>query len=278
MFQFFKSKALYINLITTIILIIAVVWGIFRFIDNYTHHGETISVPSLEGLNLKELETILKEKKLRFFVQDSIFKDKAEKGIILDQNPLAESLVKENRTIYVTISKRTTPKITMPDVVGGSQRMAVAKLKSYGLKIVKTEFKPSEYSGTVLSHKIGSKQINPGDKVDEGSKLTLVIGSGKGSEKIMAPYLIGLTKDEAETELQSSSLNVGFNDYTDCKCITAEDTLNAKIYKQEPIRSENVALYIGSSVDLYFTCDSTIIDKTPFIAVDDSTNTTNSNE
>lgn len=259
MFKFLRSKTFYFNTIAVSIIIGATIWGIFKFIDNYTHHGETISVPTLEGLSIDEFTTLLEEKKLRFVIQDSIFKEKSERGIVLDQNPLANSLVKENRTIYITISKMSPPKITMPDVVGGSHRMAIAKLNSYGLNIVDTKFKVSEYSGTVLGYEINDKTIQPGDKIDEDSPITLLVGRGKGDQQIMAPYLINLTESEAQNELQLSSLSMGFADYTDCGCVTAEDTLNAKIYKQYPIRSEKVALYLGSSVDLYFTCDSTII-------------------
>jgi len=259
MFKLLRSKTFYINIIVVSVIIVAAVWGIFKFIDNYTHHGETISVPSLEGLSIEEISTILDDKKLRFVVQDSIFKEKVERGTVLDQNPLANSLVKENRTIYVTVSKMSTPKITMPDVVGGSHRMAVAKLNSYGLNIAGMVFKVSEFSGTILGYEINGKAVQPGDKIDEDAAITLLVGRGKGDEKVMAPYLIGLTKSEAQNELQLSSLSMGFTDYNNCGCITTEDTLNAKIYKQDPIRSEKFALYLGSSVDLHFTCDSTII-------------------
>jgi len=231
MFSFLVRKTFYTNLFLVSLIISIFVWSIFAFINNYTHHGETISVPSLKGLTAAEAST-------------------------LEQTPLPDALVKENRTIYLTTTKLAAPKISMPDVIGGSQRMAVAKLSSYGFHLNNPKYKVSEYSGTILGYEINGKKIEPGDYVDEMASVTLIIGKGKGNDRIMVPSLIGLTLDEAQNELQSASLNMGFKNYTNCGCITPEDTSNAKIYKQQPIRSERIALYIGSSVDLYFTCDT----------------------
>ena len=205
-----------------------VIWSIFKFIDNYTLHGETISVPSLEGLTIAEVEEILTAKNLRYSILDSI---------------------------YITVSKVIPSRVSLPDVVDMSLRLAIGKLKSYGLK-VKTQQRPSECVNCVLKQEINGKTVAPNEKVKKGSTIMLTIGIGTSNERIMAPYLIGLTKDEAENQIMISSLNTGFTDYEGCNCSTGEDTLNAKVYRQNPIRNKNVAIKIGSAVDLYFTCDS----------------------
>ena len=89
------------------------------------------------------------------------------------------------------------------------------------------------------------------------------IGSGTSNTPVLVPYLINLTKEEATSKLMESSLNIGFSDYTDCKCTTPEDTLKAKVYRQTPIRSKSVPVNMGSSVDLYFTCDTAVINFDP---------------
>lgn len=270
MLKFIFSKSFLINLVLALIFAAIVIWGIFKFIDSYTLHDKTISVPPLEGLTITEVETLLSEKKLRYAILDSIYIADAEKGVILEQNPLPDDLVKENRTIYITVSKIVPPKISMSDVVDMSLRLAIAKIESYGLK-VKTQQRASECVNCVLSQQLNGKEIKPNEKVEKGSTILLTVGIGTSNEKILAPYLIGLTKEEAENKLMGVSLNIGFADYVDCNCKTAEDTINAKIYKQTPIRNENVAINIGSSVDLYFTCDSTLINVNP--PVIDSLNT-----
>lgn len=258
MFNFLRSKTFLINLGASILLVVLVIWGVFKFIDSYTLHGETISVPSLEGLTIDEVEEILTEKKLRFFILDSIYTTDAEKGIVLEQDPSPDNLVKENRTIYITTSKIVPPKISMPNVVDMSQRLAVAKLESYGLK-VKTKYIPSECVNCVLKQEINGKEVKPNDKVKKGSIVLLIIGSGTSNQKVLVPYLLKLTREEAESKLMESSLIIGFSDYENCDCETKEDTLNAKAYRQSPMRSLSNPINMGSLVDLYFTCDSTKI-------------------
>lgn len=255
MFKFLFSKSFLINLGLALVFAITVIWGVFKFIDDYTLHGQTISVPSLEGLKNSEAEEILLAKELRYSVLDSIYIEDAVGGTILEQEPAMDNLVKKNRTIYVTVAKVIPPQISMPNVVDMSLRLALGKLKSYGLKI-KTQQRPSECVNCVLKQEIDGKEVLPNEKVKKGSTVTLTIGIGTSNEKIMAPNLIGLTLDRAEKVLMLNSLNTGFMDYTDCKCETKKDTLNAKVYRQKPMRSETNVINMGSSVDLYFTCDT----------------------
>ncbi|MCB0401231.1 MAG: PASTA domain-containing protein [Flavobacteriales bacterium] len=257
MFKFFLSKKFLINLAAAIVFIVIVIWSIFKYIDSYTLHGQSTSVPSLEGLTVAEVEKILEEKKLRYTILDSIYLEKADKGVVLDQNPLPDELVKEGRNIYITVSRVIPPSIAMPDVVEMSQRLAIAKLESYGLK-VKTEYIPSEFVNSVIMQKVNGKEVKPNQKVKLGTTVLLSIGSAS-DEKVLVPYLIDLTKEEARHRIFESSLNVGIEDYTDCKCVTPEDTLNARIYRQSPVRSSSVPVTMGTSIDLYFTCDTSLI-------------------
>lgn len=258
MFKFLRSKTFLLNLAGAVLFTILVVWGIFKFMDSYTLHGETISVPTLEGLSITEVEELLIDKNLRFKILDSVYLVDAEKGVVLEQNPGPNDLVKEKRTIYITTSKVVPPEISMPNVVDMSLRLAIGKIESYGLK-VETQHRPSECVNCVLRQEINEKEVNPGDKVKKGSVVLLTIGIGTSNMKIMAPYLINLTKEEAKAKLMEASLSLGFDDYENCKCETKEDTLKAIVYWQSPIRSQSVAINIGSSVDLRLTCDTSVV-------------------
>jgi beta-lactam-binding protein with PASTA domain len=256
MLKFLFSKKFLINLAIAIIIIILIVWGIFKFIDSYTNHGETISVPPLEGLTISEVEEIINEKKLRYIILDSIYISEAEKGVVLDQDPLTGDLVKENRTIYITTSKIAPPKSQIPlNIIGNnSTRIAIAKLESLGFKIGKLKRIPSVDANVVLSMDIKGKEITNGEWVSKNSVINLTFGGGLSGEKILVPYLINLTKQEAEGKLLEASLNIGFSDYENCE--TKEDSLKARVFKQTPARSKTVVINMGSSVDLYLTCDS----------------------
>ncbi|MCB0410499.1 MAG: PASTA domain-containing protein [Flavobacteriales bacterium] len=268
MFKSLFSKAFFINLLLIISVTILIIWGIFKYLNSYTLNGETISVPQLEGLTIAEVEKTLKEKNLRYQILDSIYIEKGEKGVVLEQQPLADELVKQNRTIYITTSKIIAPKISMPDVIDMSLRLASAKIESYGLRVGKLSYFPSECVNCVLETKIKGKKIDINQAIAKGSVIDLILGSGTSAEKVLVPYIIGLTIEETTNRLQASFLNIGATIYDDC--VTSIDSINAKVYKQTPIHSENTAINMGSSVDLWLTCDTAKIKiQTP--SVNDST-------
>ncbi len=257
MLKFIFSKAFLINFVIIICVIIASIWGVFKYLDSYTLNSQTISVPSLEGLSIHEVDEVLTDKKLRYQILDSIYVENNERGVVIEQQPSSTDLVKENRTIYITVSKVVPPKMTMPDVIDMSLRIATAKIESYGLKVGTLSYFPSECVNCILEAKINNKTITPNQEIEKGAIINLVLGSGTSSEKVFAPYLIGLSKDEALQKIQASFLNIGAEIYSDCT--TKQDSLAAKIYKQNPKRNENIAVNMGSPIDVWLTCDTSQI-------------------
>ncbi|HLU86064.1 MAG TPA: PASTA domain-containing protein [Vicingaceae bacterium] len=257
MIKFFFSKLFLVNLLAAIVLFIIAFFSFSSYLTSYTMHGESVTVPSLEGLSEEEVAALLTEKNLRYEILDSIYVDKKPKGVVIDQNPKPESFVKKNRKIYITTTKILTPKVTFPSVRDMSQRLAVAKLESYGLK-VNIEYRPSEHEGIVVDCKYKNNSVNAGDLIDMNAKVTVIIGTGKGEGKVLVPYLVNLTQAAAYQKLQDAFLSIGLEIY-DESCTTEQDSLNAKVYKQSPVFSSESALHVGSSVDIYLTCDTTKI-------------------
>ena len=264
MIKFLFSKSFLIQLAIAVVVITLFIWSLLKYIDSYTHNGQTITVPSLSGLTITEVEELLKDKNLNYEIQDSVYLEKAEKGVVLDQSPDANDLVKENRTIYITVSKITPPKISLPDVVDMSQRLAVAKLESYGLKIGRLDYTPSECLNCVVKMSLRGKEVFPEDLIAKGSTINLTLGSGTSSEQVLVPYLVNSSKDEAIAKLQAAFLNIGAEIYEDC--ITKNDSANARVYKQSPNGSN--ATNMGASVDIWLTNDASKIDFNPPVETD----------
>lgn len=253
--KFLLSKKFLINLVLGIVFLFLCLFLVLKYLDAYTMNGETISVPDLKGMKLNEANDVLTEKSLKYVILDSVYVPKEKKGIIIEQEPEADELVKKNRTIYVTITKVVPPQVDMPNVVDMSQRLAIAKLESCGLKVGELNYMPSECLNCVLEQQFKGKEIKPGTKIKKGSVIDLVLGMGISNQKIMAPYVIGMNIDSAKKVLKSSYLNVGVEIYEGCK--TAEDSSKAVVYKQKPIRSQNILINMGSPVDLWLTLDNT---------------------
>ncbi|NBN99598.1 MAG: PASTA domain-containing protein, partial [Flavobacteriia bacterium] len=97
-------KILGANLFAIVVLIVLIFTIISLVLNSYTRHGESLTVPDIKGIHIKDAITILEQKKLRYEVIDSLYFDDKPKLSILEQNPQPQSKVKEGRIIYLTIN------------------------------------------------------------------------------------------------------------------------------------------------------------------------------
>ena len=251
--KFLISKAFFINLLVALLLVGGLLWYIFSYLDDYTLHGQTITVPDLSGMTIAELDTFLVEKKLRYVISDSIFDEKARRGVVLEQDPKPEVKVKENRRVYIIVNAMRAPKIKMPNLVDLSLKMAIATLETYGFTVGELEYKPDLARDAVIAQKIDDEEIEPGAMVTKGATINLVMGDGYSDEQVHVPRLIGLSLEEAILLLKTSSLNAGGFTF-DESVISTSDTANAIIWKQHPNYGENM-MHLGGYVDMGLTVD-----------------------
>ena len=94
-----------------------------------TNHGETVTVPDLEGIDFEDLDEFLLKRDLRYEVSDSSYSGKYPPMAVLLQFPKAGAKVKENRKIYITLNRVNPPTTAMPDLTIGSLRNAEAVLE-----------------------------------------------------------------------------------------------------------------------------------------------------
>jgi len=146
------------------------------YLDSFTKHNEYIETPELIRLPLKEAVRLIESKKLKYTVIDSIYKPGEKSGIVIAQNPDPHSKVKENRTIYITITSFYPPKIEMPKLVDMSERQAVMTIKSYDLKLGKIMYEPSDCNGCVIKQISNGKEIKAGEYINKGSIIDIVVG------------------------------------------------------------------------------------------------------
>ena len=248
MFSFVKSKTFLLHLVLATGVVFLLLMLIYYWLGAYTNHGETIRVPDIRGKKWMELEGALAEQQLRLKVADSSsFTLDKPGGLILEQDPAPGSTVKENRTIYISVSKIVPPQVRMPSIIDVSDRQAEAILLSYGLKTGVITYKPDLARNAVLEMSFKGNVLNPGDEVPKGSVIDLVLGDGLGNRDVKVPMLLSLTYEEAIFALRASSLTVGAVIYDG----NIKDTLNAVVYKQMPEASAEILLKQGQEVDLY---------------------------
>lgn len=232
MFKFITSKPLWINILFSIVLVFIFLFLFLLSLDFFTRHGKTLTIPSVTGISLTEAEKTLKAQGFDIEIQDSIYSDTASPLSVLRQFPEADAVVKENRTVYLTINRAIAPSIEMPNLEGMSFRTAEIVLKQYGLKLKDTIFRPDFAKNSVLEQQYNDQRIKPGTKITMGSSILLVLGSGLGQDEFNVPDLFSLTYSEASTLLESTGLSVG----AVVPDQNIRDTLNAFVYRQSPER------------------------------------------
>ena len=178
-FSFKTNKYFWLNLIAMMAVVILLLFGVLKWLDVYTRHGEAVVVPDVKGMTVGEAEMLLRNHGLVCVVSDSNYVKNKPAGRILELNPSAGQKVKEGRTIYLTINTLDVPLRLVPDVADNSSvRQAQAKILAAGFKLSENELISGE-KDWVYGVKYKGRQLNMGDKVPVGATLTLLVGDGE---------------------------------------------------------------------------------------------------
>lgn len=178
-FSFKANKYFWLNLIAMIAVVVLLLFGVLKWLDVYTRHGEAVVVPDVKGMTVGEAEMLFRNHGLVCVVSDSSYVKNKPAGSILEVNPSAGQKVKEGRTIYLTINTLDVPMRLVPDVADNSSvRQAQAKILAAGFKLSESEMVSGE-KDWVYGVKYKGRQLNMGDKVPVGATLTLLVGDGE---------------------------------------------------------------------------------------------------
>jgi eukaryotic-like serine/threonine-protein kinase len=225
------------------LLIILCIFYFYAYLPSTTNHGETITVPNVEGQTLSKVAEFLEQHDLRYEINDSSYSEDYPPLTVLKQVPVAGSKVKENRKIYVTVNRVTPPTVPVPDLIDVSLTNADALLKGSELKRGKIHLIPGPWLHLVREIKIGNKTVAPGVRIPKGTTIDLVVMDG-GSKDLPAPDVVGMSLEDAKIPLLGSNLSIG-------KITLVGDTTGGKavILKQNPQAQENIK--VGDVVDLW---------------------------
>ena len=178
------------NLLAMALVIGALCLGVKYGLEWYTHHGEGIKVPKIQGMSFTNARTLILEDNLNIMVADSGYNKKLPANCILAQNPGPGTMVKAGHTIYVTVNSPSSPSFAIPDLVDNSSfREAEAKLAARGFKMLPPKLVAGE-KDWVYGILCRGRRVSAGDMVSIDLPLTLMIGSGEyDSDEIELDYI-----------------------------------------------------------------------------------------
>ncbi len=236
MFKFITDKPLWVNIVAGLSIVLILILLFFGSLDWLTNYGKSEKVPSVLGVQVAAAQKMLEDKGFDVVIQDSVFVDTAAKESVIRQTPDADEVVKQGRTIYLTINRVVPPQIEIPNLAGFSIKSAEMYLQSLGLKLGAVSYKPDIAKNAVLEMLMNGTTVQPGTRVPLGSMIGFVLGSGVGDSEIDVPYIVGKTLNDARAYLSTLNINIG----SVLVIGSVNDSGSAYIVKQIPELSSSV--------------------------------------
>jgi len=205
----------------------------------YVQKGKVTNVPDVIGLSLEDAKQKIRAAGLN--PKEAEYKnDKRYKiGTITLQNPIAESEVKRDRGVYLTISGGEEL-VDVPNLKGKSVREAAFNLEKYNLKLGMISYETSE---EIFANTIIRQEILPSMKIRSGSFINITVSQGRSNDKHPVPDVSLKTLNEAEKILIDGGFQIGKKTYQ-----TNLDILPNTILEQYPRAGE--LLQLGQPIDL----------------------------
>ena len=215
----------------------------YIYLPVITNHGESITVPDLQGVSIDELQEFLVERDLRFEVVDSVYSAELPPLTVTRQFPKPGSKVKQKRNIFISLNSVNPPTTRMPDLRDKTLKNAELILKSFELVPGKILYKPDPFRN-VIDQLYNGEPIEPNTPLAKGSVIDIVRGDGHGIRLFEMPDLRGLPLAEANVIIRGNNLQPGLVFNSDSLTVAS-----LVVLRQSP--RQGLTVRIGRSIDLW---------------------------
>ena len=174
-------KKVFLHIGIMIIVAVAIGWLAMLWLDVWTRHDDTITVPPVKTLSYGEAAARLDQHGLVAVLSDSVYDKSTRPGTVIDQNPKVGTIVKEGREIYLTINAFSPKMVSLPTLTDISLRQAKSILEGLEIKKVVEKRVPSDFKDLV---RYKGTRLSPGARVPVNATIELEVGEGKAEELI----------------------------------------------------------------------------------------------
>ena len=251
--EFIFSKAFVKQIGLIFVFYLAVALILLFWLRFYTNHGQKLELPDYRNKSFEKSVLDAKKKKFQILIDDSIHVVGRKGGIIIDQNPKPGSRVKENRKIYVLVTKYSPDKIKLEELPSLYGRSFDTKKKELELIGVRSRISGYEYDkgepNYILKVYYRGRPIITGAgnasgvQIEKGGVLDFVLSKKSGGMTDL-PDLRCMAVSQAIFMIESRNLMVG--------AITRDGSLvdnpTGFVIKQTP--EATAELPMESSIDL----------------------------
>lgn len=210
--EFLKHVGLII--VFFVIIIISLLW----WLNQYTHHGQKLTLPDYREMHVEKAMVDAEKRQFKIIIDDSTHIVGKQGGIIINQNPKPNSKVKENRKIYVGITKYQPDKIKIKDLPSLYGRSYDSKKRELALHKIKSKIKEYKYDkgepnnilaayykGEII---ISKDTIAKDIEIEKGGTIEFVLSRRSGGSTNL-PNLRCQTVEQATFLIESRNLKLG---------------------------------------------------------------------
>ena len=253
--EFLKSRLFWKQVGLAMVIGVAIILLLIIWLNIYTRNGQSRPTTEMRGLSITEAQHVADKNRMKLQVIDSVYTTVVPRGCIAEQLPAPGHRVKKGRTIKATINAFNPEMVSVPDLVGLPRRQALSIIETAGLQIGQLNYVPDLTVDFVLRQIIHGREVSPGDSVQKGMVVDLILGRGLSSQRTGLPRLTGSTLEQARNEILGASLNLGAYVF-DNTVTTTDDSLRAFVYKQNPEYRRDATVQLGSAVYIWLTTDT----------------------
>lgn len=216
-------------------------------------------------MKLSDAQAQIERSDFRVEIIDSVFLVDRPPHVVLRQDPMPGSFVKEDRRIYLTVTKAIADEVELPSLAGTYDfNRYLRKLTMLDVqgKVKERVYSNRYQANTILKvfyqgREVSEAELKSGFKIPKGSELEFTVTSKAGGLADI-PKLTCLTLEEAKFFIQDYRLRTGRIE-ADATVTTQE---LAYVWRQDPPYSPGATIPFESEVHLYLTaarpedCDS----------------------
>lgn len=184
------KNPLVVNVLLMFAVLILVIFGTLKWLDNYTRHNEVVIVPDVKGLTMEDAVSFFENNGLRYNIIDSVFSKDVAPGTIVELKPNAGSKVKEGRIVFITLNALSSQMEAVPDVEDMSFRQAYALLRARGFESIEIEYVPGDFKDLVIAIELRGRVLKSGERVPLTSHLILKVSNGE--DEVLPEDSLGL--------------------------------------------------------------------------------------
>lgn len=207
------------NIVIIVIIAITGLYMVYLALALFTKHGETDKVPNVENMTYTKALELLHEHGFRVDIRDSVYRDDVKPGLVIEQFPKSNSLVKPGRKIFLYINAVHPKEVILDDVnhpgefalKGVSYRTALAKLEELGFKNVRV-VKVLGATDRVVKVLANGRPVRKMQKIPVNSVIVLEVADGR-----LADLRDSLQNEELKRsyEIGGENLDIPYPHYVD---------------------------------------------------------------